>query len=177
MSPPSIRWSTIRRTRIKSSPLCAWPLLATLATSLDSGCLRRRGLVEQLNGERAMRDRGSGPQRGCQHGSFGDFLASGAGAFGGASVHIEAVRALRRAGDGYGDKFAILSGDSAVVAADGLVELHEGRELFGRQLFEFTQKFQVVRIVIMHGSSSMLCLPIGCSQRQKVAGRIVRGCS
>src|SRR5437870_1755004 len=85
---PSIRWSTIRWTRIKSSHLCAWRLLATLATSVDSGCLRRRRLVEQFNGERAVRDRGPGTQRGCQHGSFGNFLASGAGAFCGASVHI-----------------------------------------------------------------------------------------
>src|SRR5262249_59239846 len=76
----------------------------------------------------------------------------GAGGVGVAGVHVEAVRALRRAGDGEGEQLAVLARDLAVVAADDGVELDEALELRRRELFELPEDLQVGAVVVVaHG--------------------------
>src|SRR5437667_5442431 len=124
--------------------------LGSSLPSFGTGGLGGWDLVEQLHRECTVSDRCSSSQRGRQHRGFGDFFASGASAFGCASVHIEAIRALGRACHRDRDQFAILPWDGAVFAPDNLVKLYEGREFPWRQLLEFAEAFQVVRIVIVH---------------------------
>src|SRR5205085_1053583 len=111
-------------------------------------------LVEQLQRERAVGDRGSSSKRRRQHRRLGDFFASGASAFGPARVHIQAIRTLRSACHREGDQFSILSWNGAVFTSHYLVKLHECGEFGWRQLAEFAQAFQVIRIVIVHYCSS-----------------------
>src|SRR5437667_224979 len=68
--------------------------LGSSLPSFGTGGLGGWDLVEQLHRECTVSDRCSSSKRGRQHRSFGDFFASGAGAFGCASVYIEAIRAL-----------------------------------------------------------------------------------
>jgi len=114
-----------------------WDASSNLLASVGTGRLGRWGLVEQLHRECTVSDGGSGSKRGRQHRGFRDFFASGAGAFGCAGVHIQAIRALRRACHRDRDQFAILPRDGAVFASDNLVELYEGREFRWREFVEF----------------------------------------
>ena len=68
-----------------------------------------------------------------------------------ASVDIEAVRTLRR--ECYRDRnqLAMPFGWRRLRAPQSFL-LHEGREFRCRQLLEFSQAFQIVRMVIVHYS-------------------------
>jgi len=73
----------------------------------------------------------SGPrsQRGGQQRRFRDLFASGARTPCCASVYIKAIRALSCACQRNRDQFAVLSGNSAAVPPNGLVELYKGGEI------------------------------------------------
>src|SRR5262249_17784087 len=100
-----------------------------------------------------MSNGGPRSQRGGQQCRFRNLFASGARTPSCASVHIKAIRALSCACHGNRDQFAALSRDSAIVPADGLIEVYEGGEFRWCEPLEFAQLFQILRIVIVHCSS------------------------
>jgi hypothetical protein len=68
-------------------------------------------------------------------------------------MHVEAVRALRRAGDGERDQLAVLAGDGAVFPADDRVQPDEALEFLRRQRLQLRQQFEIVGIVIVSHST------------------------
>src|SRR6185295_9199829 len=109
----------------------------------------RSGLVEQLEGERAVGGGGAGPQRGGEHGGLDDFLPGGARLLRVPGVHVETVRALRRARHRERDQLAVLARDLPVVAADDGIQLDEALELRRGELLELAEQLEICRIVIV----------------------------
>jgi len=104
-----------------------------------------------------VRDRRPGAQRRRNEDGFGQLFAACARALGVARMDVEAVRALRREGDGEREQLAIFHGDRAVGAADDLVERDESGEFVGRERFEFGQAREVgVFGIISHARSFAL---------------------
>src|SRR6266536_2492099 len=110
------------------------------------------GPIEELECQGSVRDGRSRPQRGGEKRSFRDFLPGGSGLLGVPGMDIQAVRALRGTRDGEGDQLTILAGDFPVVPAHDGVELDEALELRRRQLLEFSEDLEIVRVVVVtHG--------------------------
>src|SRR5215468_10987160 len=110
------------------------------------------GVVEKLHREGAVSDGSAGAERGGDERRLGDLLARRPRLLRVAGMDVEAVRALRGAGDGERDQLAILARDLAVVAPDDAVQLDEPLELRRRQPLELADDLEVIRIVVVtHG--------------------------
>src|ERR1044071_2590058 len=106
-------------------------------------------LVKELQGHRAVRGRAAGAQRRCQESGFRNLSTLGARAFRRLGVNLDAIRALRREGDGQSDEFAVFGWNLPAYSADNVVQILPGFKLFGRQMRHLLEKLQIVFIVIM----------------------------
>src|SRR5262245_40626111 len=94
------------------------------------------GVVEETHAEADGSGGGAGAERGGDERRLGALLARRPRLLRVAGVNVEAVRALRGAGDGQRDQLPVLARDLAVVAPDDAVQLDEPLELRRRQLLE-----------------------------------------
>ena len=97
-----------------------------------------------------MGGRGAGPQRGGEQRGLDDLLPGGAGLLRVPGVHVEAVRALGRAGHRERDQLAVLARDLPVVAPDDGIQFDEALELGRGELLELAEQLEICRIVIGH---------------------------